>query len=285
VAKWIITALAILAAGEGLAIAGMLFARKTADGAATSIPQTPPPVKSDSRAAMRPGRELSTESRDGASAAAAPAATTEGVLEVQSEPPGARVIIDGKPAGATPVTLSILKGPHAVVITDGKTTTTRTITATAGGTSTLVASLSPATVAAGWVSINVPVELQVRESGSIIGITTADRLMLPAGHHELEVVSTTLGIQQRVPVDIQSGKTAKVNVTVPNGSLSVNALPWANVWLDDQPLTGTTPFANLAVSPGAHELVFRHPQLGEHRETVVVTAKTPVRLVADLRKK
>jgi hypothetical protein len=171
------------------------------------------------------------------------------------------------------------------VITDGKTTTTRTITASAGGTSTLVASLSPATASAGWVSINVPVELQVRESGSIIGITTADRLMLPGGHHELEVVSTTLGIQQRVPVDIQPGKTAKINVTIPNGSLSVNALPWANVWLDNQPLTGTTPFANLAVSLGTHELVFRHPQLGERHETVVVTAKSPVRFVADLRKK
>ena len=48
-------------------------------------------------------------------------------------------------------------------------------------------------------------------------------------------------------VDVQPGRTVKVNVTIPNGALSINALPWANVWLDGQPLNGTTPFANLAV--------------------------------------
>jgi hypothetical protein len=109
--------------------------------------------------------------------------------------------------------------------------------------------------------------------------------MLPVGHHDLEVSSASLGIQQRLSVEIQAGRTAKASVTVPNGSLSVNALPWANVWVDGQPLTGTTPFANLPVPLGTHELIFRHPQLGEHRETVLVTAKVPVRLVADLRKK
>ena len=71
------------------------------------------------------------------------------------------------------------------------------------------------------------------------------------------------------------------SVTIPNGSLSLNALPWANVTLDGKALTGTTPFANLDVPLGPHEIVWNHPQLGERRETVIVTAKAPVRRVLD----
>jgi len=63
----------------------------------------------------------------------------------------------------------------------------------------------------------------------------------------------------------------------------VNALPWATVLLDGKEI-GTTPVANLDVPLGTHELVFRHPQFGERKQTVVVTAKAPVRVVQDLRK-
>jgi len=86
-------------------------------------------------------------------------------------------------------------------------------------------------------------------------------------------------------VVVEAGKTATSTVTIPNGSLSLNALPWASVTIDGQALPGTTPFANLQVPLGPHEIVWTHPQLGERRQTVVVNAKAPVRLVVDLRVK
>jgi hypothetical protein len=39
------------------------------------------------------------------------------------------------------------------------------------------------------------------------------------------------------------------------------------------------------VTLGSHDIVFRHPDLGEQRHTVIVTLKTPARLSVDLRKK
>jgi hypothetical protein len=48
---------------------------------------------------------------------------------------------------------------------------------------------------------------------------------------------------------------------------------------------GETPIGNLSRPIGRHEVIFRHPQLGEHREVVVVTANGPTRLGVDLRKK
>jgi hypothetical protein len=181
----------------------------------------------------------------------------------------------------TPVTVPLTPGTHAVTISDGTTTTKRTVTAVAGVTSTLMASFAPAAASAGWVTIKSAIELQVREAGSLLGVTSVDRLMLPAGRHTLEVSSAPLGFQTTVSFDVQPGRTAAATVPIPNGTLSLNALPWANVTLDGQALAGTTPFANLEVMIGPHEIVWKHPQLGERRETVLVTAKAPVRRVLD----
>jgi serine/threonine-protein kinase len=82
-------------------------------------------------------------------------------------------------------------------------------------------------------------------------------------------------------MEIQAGRTTTVNVPVPNGSLSINALPWAEILIDGKPV-GTTPLGNLSVPIGTHEIVWRHPQLGERTRTVTVPARTPVRLGMDL---
>jgi hypothetical protein len=116
-----------------------------------------------------------------------------------------------------------------------------------------------------------------------LGTTSTPKLMLTAGHHDLVLRNTTLGFESKIPVEIQTGKTLTSAVTVPNGSLSVNALPWATVLLDGKEI-GTTPIANLDVPLGTHDLTFRHPQLGERKQSIVVTAKAPVRVVQDLRK-
>jgi len=75
--------------------------------------------------------------------------------------------------------------------------------------------------------------------------------------------------------------TVQVSVTPPNGDVSVNALPCAEVLVDGR-AAGTTPFANLSLSVGRHEIVFRHPQFGERRQSINVTARTPVRVGVDL---
>jgi hypothetical protein len=73
-----------------------------------------------------------------------------------------------------------------------------------------------------------------------------------------------------------------VTVPVPNGSLSVNAVPWAEVLLDGK-VIGETPIANYAVPPGSHEVLLRNPKFPEQRRTVVVTLTAPLRVGVDLR--
>ena len=208
--------------------------------------------------------------------AALPAAV--GRLEITLDPPGARVTVDGLARGVTPVTLSnVVPGNHAVSIFGEDTTVTRAVTVSAGSTASVMASLIPAGASAGWVAFRVPFEMQLSEGGKLVGTTGTDRLMLPAGRHDLVLSNPAFEFEATLSVQVAAGKTATPTVTIPTGLLSINATPWADVMLDGK-LVGTTPLANLSVPVGTHEVICRHPQLGERRQTVTVKARTPARI-------
>jgi hypothetical protein len=126
--------------------------------------------------------------------------------------------------------------------------------------------------------------MQVLEGGKVVGSTGTERMLLQAGHHDLVLSNQALEYESaEVSVQVGAGTTIWPAVSIPNGSLSINATPWADVSLDGRPI-GTTPLANLSVPIGSHEIVFRHPQFGERRQTVVVKARTPARVGVSLAK-
>ena len=108
--------------------------------------------------------------------------------------------------------------------------------------------------------------------------------MMAVGRHDIELVNDTLGYRATRTVQVPPGRVMSLNVELPMGVLNVNAAPWAEVWIDGRRV-GETPIGNVPLSIGPHEVVFRHPQLGEKRQAVSVTLKAPVRLSVDLRKK
>lgn len=136
----------------------------------------------------------------------------------------------------------------------------------------------------GWVSLKTSVPMQVFEDGRLVGTTEVDRIMLPVGTHRLEIVSDSLGYRTRQEVAVRAGQTSNLRLDLPTGTLALNAQPWAEVWIDGERV-GETPLGNLTRTIGAHEVVFRHPDLGEKRQTVTVTLKEPARVGVDLRSK
>jgi hypothetical protein len=106
--------------------------------------------------------------------------------------------------------------------------------------------------------------------------------MLMPGLHTLRLVNSALGFETTSAVTVRPGVLGTVAVQVPNGSLSVNAVPWAEVLLDGTAI-GETPIANYAVAPGPHELVFRNPRFPEQRRTVLVSLTSPTHVGVDLR--
>jgi hypothetical protein len=143
---------------------------------------------------------------------------------------------------------------------------------------------SPSLTVGGWISMKTPVPMQVFEEGRLVGTTDVDRIMLPVGEHRLEIFSEALGYRSRQDVAIRSGQTSTLRLEMPTGALAVNALPWAEVWIDGE-RAGETPIGNLTRTIGPHEIVFRHPDLGEKKTTIMVTLKGPARVGVDLRSK
>jgi hypothetical protein len=156
----------------------------------------------------------------------------------------------------------------------------------AGGTASLVTPVASATSAAGpvsgWLAVRSPFSLEVREEGRLIGTSDADRLMLAAGRHEIQLVSETMGYRVTRVVTVMPGKVADIKVDLPNGVVNLNATPWAEVWVDGQRV-GETPIGNLSVPIGPHEIIFRHPQFGEKRHAISVTLNGPMRVSVDMK--
>ena len=132
--------------------------------------------------------------------------------------------------------------------------------------------------------MKTPVPMQVFEGTRLVGTTEIERIMLPVGTHRLEIASEALGYRSRQEVTIRAGETSTLRLEMPTGMLSVNAQPWAEVWIDGDRV-GETPIGNLTRTIGPHEVVFRHPELGEKKTTAVVTLKEPARVGIDLRSK
>ncbi|HXH05901.1 MAG TPA: PEGA domain-containing protein, partial [Vicinamibacterales bacterium] len=206
-----------------------------------------------------------------------------GQLDVRSEPAGARVFVDGQEAGVAPLLLANLSpGEHVVELQRDGATVRHVVTIEAGATSTLVAPVvaAPAGPASGWIAIRAPIAVQIYESGRLVGSSESERIMVPAGRRELEIVNTTLGFRTTRTVTVAPGATAVVSLALPNGVVHLNAIPWAEVWVDGRRV-GETPIGNLSLPIGPHEIVFRHPVHGERRHAVSVTLAAPVRLSVD----
>lgn len=207
-----------------------------------------------------------------------------GSVDVTTDTPGARVTIDGVARGVTPVVVpDVEPGSHRVGVAVGDSTIYRTVTVTAGAVVSVVASAAPSGVSGGWIAIAAPIELQVIENGEVIGTSGAARIMLPSGHHDLRLTSEPYEFDTTVSTQVAPGRTVSIPVDVPNGTVSINASPWADVFLDGRSV-GSTPIGNLSVPVGTHEIIWRHPQLGERRQSVRVGARTPVRVGMDLTK-
>jgi hypothetical protein len=209
-----------------------------------------------------------------------------GQLQVQSQPAGARVQVDGVDRGAAPVTISNLTpGNHEVVLQSAAGTVKQVVSVQAGGTASIVAPVGGDTTAgpvSGWLSVQAPVTVEIREGGKLLGTSEADRLMLAAGHHELEIVNPLLGYRVTKVVQVPPGKTAPIKIDLPNGVVNLNASPWAEVFIDGQRV-GETPIGNLSVPIGPHEVVFKNPQLGEKRHAISVSLAAPIRLSVEMK--
>jgi hypothetical protein len=205
-----------------------------------------------------------------------------GKISVVTDPPGARVQIDGVARGTSPLTVGDLApAEHTVAVSSEASSAKRTISVENGATASVVFSLvKVATSTAGWVTLTAPIDLQISEDDEVVATGRAARIMLEAGHHAIRLKNDVLQYDETRQVDVVAGKTITLKVDPPKVPLSVNARPWADVIIDGTN-AGQTPISNLSVAVGQHDVIFRHPQLGERRRTIVVTMRDSNRIAVD----
>ena len=215
------------------------------------------------------------------------AASALGELQIRTEPAGATVTVDGRVLGKSPLTAEGLSpGPHSVTVENDLGPVTQRVTIEAGTTASLVVPMTAPKNAplSGWIAVNAPVDVQFFENQRLLGSSQTDRIMVPVGRHELEVVNEALGYRAVKTVNVAPGQTASIKLDLPKAPMALNAVPWAEVWVDGERV-GETPIGSVPVSIGPHEVVFRHPELGERRVVTTVTLAGPAKVSVDMRKK
>jgi hypothetical protein len=142
------------------------------------------------------------------------------------------------------------------------------------------ASVNPAPT--GAIEVVSPVSLNVSEGGRALGASGAP-IQLSVGRHTLDIGREDLGYQAVQVVDVKPGRPLRIEPSLPSGVANLNATPWAEVWIDGRKV-GETPLGRVQLTIGSHEILFRHPELGDQTRTLVVTTGSVALLSVDWKK-
>ncbi len=209
-----------------------------------------------------------------------------GTLTIATDPAKLKVSVDGVARGVSPVTVDELPaGSHKVDVHSASGILTRSVEIAAGQAASVIVTAAAAAPAqgAGWLAVSSPVPVQLFEGSDLIGTSESARLMLPSGRHSITVVNKSLGYSEAKIVQVPANGSAALKVELPRAPVNLNALPWAQAWIDGVAV-GETPIGKHLVTIGSHEIVFRNPDLGERRQTILVTLSSPARVSVDMRK-
>jgi hypothetical protein len=276
--QWLLAAAVVLALGEAVFIASQRFG-PWRPGTTAAAPS------SESRTTTASATNTTGRQAPQAAAIVGESKGTTGQsssVMIRSNPPGARVWIDGRPRGQTPLTVGLLSpGQHELILQGATGRVQQRIELEPGGKATVVATL--AGIVSGSIAVQARTELQIMEGGKLVGSTRTEKILLNAGRHTLDLVNESLGYQSRQVVDVTPGKTTVLAPQLPKGMFSANARPWAEVFIDGEQV-GETPLGNVPLEIGPHEITFRHPELGEAKRTVTVTLRGPARVSVDLQR-
>jgi PEGA domain len=202
---------------------------------------------------------------------------------IDSQQPGDQVIVDGREVGVTPMTLALRADMRSIHVRTRQSLepavvqTASAVSRPADTTSATLLNQAEARERRGGLRVSSPIELQVLEGDRVLGSTTDGPVVATAGKHELDFVNTEFGYQSHQVVDIKAGQIVPMKIAPPDGRVSINAVPWAQVSIDGKSV-GETPLGNVALPVGEHQITFRHPQLGERTQKVIVKANAATRV-------
>ncbi len=207
--------------------------------------------------------------------AAVPLVAPSRVVTITSSGGGDMISVDGRDVGTTPYQLTVNDAVREIRLRPAAPSIVAETTAAPAAET--ADSLVPTRPRSGGLRVSSAIEIQVMEGDRVLGSSADGVIVTTAGFHQLDFVNSEFGYRERRAVELRAGQTIALTITPPAGRLNINAQPWALVSIDGKD-AGETPLANVSVPVGKHEILFRHPQLGERKETVNVKSGLLTRL-------
>jgi eukaryotic-like serine/threonine-protein kinase len=135
-------------------------------------------------------------------------------IAVETEPAGATVTVDGKPAGSAPLTVSeVAPGEHVVEASlAGYANVKRTVSvSTEGDRLMIVLTLPQKKVEAlkGKLSLSTDPWTHVSLNGKLLGDTPLIELPLPVGRHRLQLINEQAKVDLAIEVEVKAGQVTK----------------------------------------------------------------------------
>jgi hypothetical protein len=192
-----------------------------------------------------------------------------GTLEVASTPAGAKVLVDGRERGQTPLTLTDLGvGAHTVQIESSEGSVSRKVDIGEGRTESIAEAIYP-----GWLLVSAPIEVTVSDGGKGVQLDATNRVLMKPGVHTIRLDNRELEFTQIRQVQIEPGGVARLSVEVPQSTLSVTGSSGADVFVDGTSV-GVTPLDKFQIKIGTREIMVTDRSSGITRNrTVTVTTR------------
>jgi hypothetical protein len=191
-----------------------------------------------------------------------------GEVWISSDPPGAKVYLDGRDmALKTPTRLSgLLPDKYQLRLKkEGYKAWKDEVIVKASETLDLpTAKLQEAF---GKLNLHVSPWADVYHKGKKLGTTPLANIRFQEGTHKLVLKNPRLNIEKEVPVKIVADKANTKIVDLMEGikgALKIKVNPWADVYVDGK-RKGTTPLKPIELTAGEHTVLVKNERLGAER--------------------
>lgn len=208
---------------------------------------------------------------------------------ISSSPSGARVFINNKAMGQTPLKISLNPNERIQlrIEKDGFETLKRSLKIPAQKTFNLTFNLKPKPAMLSLKSNGWPVTVQIDNQKPITLNSAATPLQMTSGQHKLIFSHPNFKpITQTLNLKAGEKQNLTLNFETAYGQLTIHVLPWANIYIDGQLLKKETNIKNqFRLTAGPHQLRIENPAFTYLEQTIEIKPDQTLQLKYDFNQK